>query len=155
MDSLHYVTKFVKDAWRKKEVVSALFLNIKRVFPSVVLERLVHDMRKRGVPKRYTNWIAHKVSGRRTTLKFNGYESEPVTLSKGIDQGCPLSGTVFQFYNSDLVDTTGSDSSEDAVAFIDDTLLLARGESLAATNQRVKDMITRKGGRLERSYTHQ
>ena len=61
MDSLHYVTKFVKDTWRRKEVVSALFLDIKSAFPSVVLEWLVHDMRKRGVLKRYTNWITHKV----------------------------------------------------------------------------------------------
>ena len=46
-DSLHYVTKFVKDAWRRKEMVSALFLDIRSVFPSVVLEWLVNDMRKR------------------------------------------------------------------------------------------------------------
>jgi len=51
----------VKDTWRRKEVVSALFLDIKSAFPSVVLEWLVHDMRKRGVLKRYTNWITHKV----------------------------------------------------------------------------------------------
>jgi len=44
-DSLHYVTKFTKDTWRKGEVVSALFLNIKSAFPSVRLKRLTHDMR--------------------------------------------------------------------------------------------------------------
>src|SRR5882724_12321903 len=60
MDSLHYVTKFVKDAWRRQEVVSALFLDIKSTFPSVMLEWLVHDMRNRGVPSQYTNWISRK-----------------------------------------------------------------------------------------------
>jgi len=155
MDSLHYITKFVKDAWRRKEVVSSLFLDIKGAFPSVVLDRLVHDMRKRGVLKQYTNWITHKVSGCHTTLKFDGYESEPVSLSKGIDQGCPLSGLAFQFYNLDLVDTTGLDSSEDTVVFMDDTLLLAWGKSLTAMNEQVKHMMTRKGSRLEWSHTHQ
>ena len=29
MNSLHYVTKYVKDTWRRKLVVSALFLDIK------------------------------------------------------------------------------------------------------------------------------
>src|SRR5882724_5781646 len=43
MDSLHYVMKFMKDAWRRKEVVSILFLDIRSIFPSVVLEWLVHD----------------------------------------------------------------------------------------------------------------
>ena len=45
-DSLHYITTFVKNAWRKKEVISALFLNIKGAFPNVVLSQLIHDMRK-------------------------------------------------------------------------------------------------------------
>ena len=44
-DSLHYVVKYVKDAWRKNKVLSALFLDVKSAFPSVVLERLTHDMR--------------------------------------------------------------------------------------------------------------
>ena len=39
MDTLHYVVKFVKDAWRRKEVVSALFPNIKSTFPSIVWTR--------------------------------------------------------------------------------------------------------------------
>jgi len=89
------VTKFVKDVWRKKEVVSALFIDIKSAFPSVVLDHLVHDMRNRGVPRQYTHWITCKVTGHHTTLKFDGYKSEPLPLSKGLDQGCPLSGIAF------------------------------------------------------------
>ena len=49
-DSLHYVTKIVKDTWRKREVVSALFLDIKSTFLSVILTQLIHNMRCRGVP---------------------------------------------------------------------------------------------------------
>jgi len=36
-DSLHFVTKFVKDAWRKREVVSTLFLDVKSVFLNMLL----------------------------------------------------------------------------------------------------------------------
>ena len=43
-DSLHYVTTFVKNAWRK-EVISTLFLDIKGAFPNVVLSQIIHDMR--------------------------------------------------------------------------------------------------------------
>jgi len=81
-------------------------------------------MRKRGVPREYTDWIARKVLGRRTTLKFDRFESEAFPLSKGLDQGCPLSGLAFQFYNADLVDVSVPGSGEDAVAFMDDMLLL-------------------------------
>src|SRR5882724_1027053 len=43
-DSLHFVTKYVKDAWRRGEVVSTLFLDIKSAFPRVLLNRLTHNM---------------------------------------------------------------------------------------------------------------
>ena len=56
----------------KAEVVSALFLDMKSAFPSIVLEQLVHDMRNGGVPSQYTNWISHKVTGHQTMLKFDG-----------------------------------------------------------------------------------
>ena len=91
-DSLHFIMKYVKDAWRRKEVVSALFLDIKSAFPSVALNWLIHDMRARGVPTQYTDWIAHKVCSHCTTLKLDGYTSLPLGLAKGLDQGCPLLG---------------------------------------------------------------
>ena len=95
-------------------------------------------MRKRGVLREYTNWIACKVSGCHTTLKFDRFELEVFLLSKGLNQGCLLLGLAFQFYNADLVDVSVPGSGEDAVAFMDDMLLLAHGESLNVTNERVK-----------------
>jgi len=60
MDSLHYVTKYMKDAWRRNVVVSALFLDVKSTFPSMVLEQLTHDMRQWGVPATYTDGLHKK-----------------------------------------------------------------------------------------------
>jgi len=57
--------KFVKGAWRK-EVVSALFLDIKNAFPSIILTQIIHNMRHRGVPAQYTDWLRQKVEGRCT-----------------------------------------------------------------------------------------
>jgi hypothetical protein len=56
-DSIHMLTKTVKDAWRKGQVVSSLFLDVKAAFPSVDINRLFHNMRKRGIPKEYTEWM--------------------------------------------------------------------------------------------------
>jgi len=41
----------VKDAWQKGLVASTLFLDIKGAFPSVDIDRLIHNMRKRGIPE--------------------------------------------------------------------------------------------------------
>ena len=92
-DSLHYVTKFIKDAWHKKEVVSALFLDIKSAFPNVVLSQLIHDMRCRGVPAQYTDWIREKVEGRCTMDSHwsnSHYQGESTK-----DSPCPESSSSF------------------------------------------------------------
>jgi len=81
-----------------------MFMDIKSAFPSVVLSQLTHDMRRSGVPEEDMNWIQRKVEGRCTCMTFDGYRSEARGLSSGIDQGCPLSGMPFQFYNADLLE---------------------------------------------------
>jgi len=90
-----------------------------------------------------------KVSGRWMTLKFDGHESEPLTMTKGIDQGCPLLGIIYQFYSSDLVDIHDADNGEDAIAFMDDTLLLVQAKMLVDSNAKVKQMMVRSGGSLD------
>ena len=37
--------------------MSILFLDITGAFPSVILERLIHNMHSRGILEEYTGWI--------------------------------------------------------------------------------------------------
>ena len=68
--SLHSMSKYIKDAWWRHEVVSTLFLDGKSAFPSVLLGCLLHDMRQRGVPAQYTEWIQCKVENRKISLRL-------------------------------------------------------------------------------------
>lgn len=102
-DALHLVVKFIKDAWRKQEVVSALFLDVKGPFPNVSTTRLIHNMRVKGVPVTYTTWLERKLADCCTTISFDDYTSPPFSVSDGCDQGCPLSVVLYLFYNADLV----------------------------------------------------
>jgi len=141
MDLLHYLTKYIKDMWRKNEVVSALFLDIKSAFPSIMLEHLLCDMRRRGVPPTYIDWIRCKTGGCTTSLVFNGFVSKPVVLHRGIDQGCPLSGILFQFYNADLIDIYNPKKDETAVMFMDDALILACAKTLTEASTKLVDIM--------------
>jgi hypothetical protein len=100
-DALLMVDKFVKDAWHDGDVVSALFLDVKGAFPSVHIERLTWDLRRKGVPDVITRWLTAKFTGRRTSMVFDGYRSKvPLAILAGLDQGCPLSGILYNFYNA-------------------------------------------------------
>ena len=102
----------------------------------------------------YTEWIRLKVTGRTTTLSFNRYVSEPITLLRGIYQGCLLSGILFQFYNVDLINICGPEGDETAVTFIDDSLILACSKMLSEGNKKIKRMMEQPGGRLDCSHSH-
>jgi len=150
MDSLHFITKYIKDAWRKGKVVSALFLDIKSAFPSMMLGQLLCNLRMRGILA--STWSgSNKNKSRTTTLSFNSYASESVTLLRGIDQGCLLSGI---FYNTDLIDICGLEDNKTAVTFIDDTLLLVHSKTLSEANGKVKSMMKWPDRGLEWVHSH-
>ena len=56
-DALHYMIGTAKDAWRRGKILGVLFLDIKGAFPSIILEWLIHNMHRRGIPQEYADWI--------------------------------------------------------------------------------------------------
>ncbi len=56
-DALHTLIYRIKDAWRKRQVVSVLFLDIEGAFPNAVNERLEHNLKMRKVPERLVKFI--------------------------------------------------------------------------------------------------
>jgi hypothetical protein len=60
-DSIHMLTKTTKDTWHKGQVTSTLFLDVKGAFPSVDVNRLIHNMRKRGIPQEYMEWMERRL----------------------------------------------------------------------------------------------
>lgn len=89
-DAVLYGLQRIKDAARKGQVTSVLFLDISQAFPSVSHARLLHNLRKRAVPDAIVNWIASFLTDRTTTLKFDDYTSELRHASVGVPQGSPL-----------------------------------------------------------------
>jgi len=147
-DALHYVVVAAKNAWQRGNMLGALFLNIKGAFPSVILERLVHNMHCRGVPREYTDLIRRKVENRSTIMALDDYTMPAMVIPRGLDQGCPLSGIAYQFYNADLIKIPDKKSGEDCIGFIDDTTITAEGRDLEEAFKKLGDTIARLGGAL-------
>jgi ribonuclease HI/exonuclease III len=152
-DAMHLLTLKIKSAWRAGEVISALFLDIEGAFPNAVPEKLVHNLKKRKVPNKIVNFVNSMLRDRVTTLKFDGHSSDPIPLDNGIGQGDPLSMALYQYYNADLLEIPES-KDEDAMAYVDDTLLLASGKNFEETHRKLADMMDRKGGVAEWSTDH-
>ena len=99
------------------------------------------------------NFIRGMLSDRHTALKFDGYTSDPIEIDNGIGKGDPLSMVMYQFYNADLLDIP-RDKSEGAIAYVDDTLLIATAECFEEAHDKLTDMMGRAGGVTDWSKTH-
>jgi len=130
-----------------------LFLDIKGAFPNTILERLVHNLRKRRIPSKYTKFISNMLHGRVTTLKFNGYTSAPIHIDNSISQGDPLSMALYQYYNADLLNIP-SNKDKDVMAFVDDSFMLAIADTFEEAHEILADMMGREGGVAEWTTTH-
>jgi len=91
--------------------------------------------------------------GRVTTLKFDGYMSAPICIENGISQGDPLSMALYQYYNTDLLEIP-SNKDKDAMAFMDDSFMLAIADTFKEAHKTLADMMGREGSVAEWTITH-
>jgi ribonuclease HI len=123
-DATLFLVQRIKNAWRRGRVVSVVFMDIAQAFPSVNHERLLHNLRKRGVPGNLVNWVSSFLTDRFTHLKFDDFTSALLSASMGIPQGSPLSPILYLFYSSDLLEILDPAARDRFVAgYIDDTML--------------------------------
>jgi ribonuclease HI len=153
-DAMQVITSFIKDAWRKGDVVAGLFLDVKGAFPSASPARLAHNMRMKGIPEPIVAWTERKLDGRRTKLKIDDFTSEWFDINHGIDQGCPLSCIYYLLYNSGAVELADPDNQELASGFVDDIALLARAKTLGEANTKLESMMERPGGMRQWAAEH-
>jgi len=135
------LTKTAKDAWHKGQVVSALFLDIKGAFPSVDIDRLIHNMRKRGIPKEYTEWMKWCLGNIHTMLSFDNYQTAAFIVTNGLDQGDPYSGICYLLYNADLLKIPVPKIGKQILLFVDDALVTVIGKDFAETHKKLRSIM--------------
>jgi hypothetical protein len=134
-------------------VVSILYLDIEGAFPNMVTNRLLHNMRKRRVPKAYVKFGENLLMGRRTELKFENYTSDWFELDNCIGQGDPLLMILYLFYNADLLDIAKG-KKEKTLGYIDNNTLLAIGETFMDMHRTLGRMMERRSGGFAWSKSH-
>ena len=140
----------MRNAWRKGQVVSALFLDIQAAFPNMQRDMLLANMRARNLAEEYCDFIDMILTQRQIQLKFDDHTSTLFSPANGCCQGCPLSMLLYAIYNAPLIRVATNDNpSERIVGFVDDTTLLASGKNFEETHQTLKDMMERRNGVLE------
>ena len=136
--ALHLIVEDIHEAWRKGKVVSMLLLDVEAAFPNVIGERLVENLRGKGIPPKMLHWIqSFLLDERQTTMKFDNQTTQPMKVRTGIPQGSPISPILFLFYNSGILEKTQEladsatiiNGSPNATGYIDDIGLSVSGDT--------------------------
>lgn len=142
---LELLVSQIHAAWagqgQDKGIASILSLDMSGAFNHVVLQRLVHILKSKGLPESLVGWISSFMQQRTATLWFENQESQKFNIEAGIPQGSPLSPILFLFYNSGLVEACNSlYYCAFGLGFVDDVNILAYGKSTQETTQTLQKL---------------
>ncbi|GAA6026427.1 hypothetical protein JCM10207_004470, partial [Rhodosporidiobolus poonsookiae] len=141
----------IKRQWRHGNVVVGMALDVAQAFPSVRMERLVRNLKEKGLPGEVGRYVEAFMMGRSCWLRVDGKDGDEVEWGSGPPQGSPLSPFLFLFYNAGVVEACASAPSA-GCGWIDDLNLLAWGRTVEAA----VSMLQARTPALEKwSETHQ
>ena len=139
-DSLLYLVHRIKAAWRKRKVVTMVFLDIANAFPNVVTECLLRNMQRLGYPSEIVSFFKALLTDHSTRLKFDDFISAIIHIDNGIGQGEPGSMILYLIYSADLV-LIPQGLDEDGGAYVDDNFILAIGDTYEDCDTKINRMM--------------
>ena len=82
--------------------VYAVYVDFKKAFDSVCRQALLYKIAKLGITGKYFNVLKNMYTNSIAHIKLMGHLSEQFKISKGTEQGHPLSPELFKIFLSDL-----------------------------------------------------
>ncbi|RVE51902.1 hypothetical protein evm_003522 [Chilo suppressalis] len=133
--NLSILTTDIRIAFKKKEYVVGLFLDIASAYDNVLLPVLRHKLQQLSVPVKLTRFILNAISCRTIEIRYQGISLPPRMLWKGLPQGSPLSPLLYNVYTYDLEKTV--DSFCQVLQYADDVALYTRCKSIPEASTRL------------------
>ncbi len=125
--ALQLITNKIHTIWgaNRARVASLLSLDISGAFPNVSHARLIHNLRKRRIPREITNWVSDFLQNRETEIRLGDFTLESSRVFTGIPQGSRISPILYLFYNADLLEICENITLRtSATGFVDDINIL-------------------------------
>jgi hypothetical protein len=94
----------IETSKRRKNITSALFIDVKGACDNVSKACLLQTMAKFGLPQEIINWTNNFMTDRFTKLSCDGQSDSLIAISTGIPQGSPVHPILFLIYLRPLFD---------------------------------------------------
>ncbi|KAH9263854.1 hypothetical protein BASA83_012699, partial [Batrachochytrium salamandrivorans] len=128
------------------------FIDISKAFDTVPIHALLFKLRCIGIPAITMNFLSALYSTSNARIRSGSLLSDPFPVQRGVRQGCPLSGLLFNVFINDVLDGVAPISvpglSQEhhprGLMFADDIAIIAPShESLCTSMGTIADWATR------------
>ena len=109
---------------KKGETVTIVtYFDYAKAYDKVCQDGLLHKMQNMNIPWRFTKYVRHFLSGRKTYVDVNGTRSTSFRLDEGLPQGSSISPLLFLIFINDIdvdldVDTCTSLFADDTATWV-------------------------------------
>ena len=95
IDNTVHLLRDLVDLINKDDEGALIFLDQEKAFDRVEHEFLFATMKAFGIGNSFIDWLKVLYSNATTTIKVNGFHTNPIPLTRGLRQGCPLSPSLY------------------------------------------------------------
>jgi ribonuclease HI len=140
IDAVACLIQSTHEAWRQKQLMGALFMDVKGAFDHVNPGKLVARMIELGLDGDLVRWVQSFLTDRQVQLNIDNMQCPAQDINSGVPQGSPVSPILFLIYLSGVFDVI-----ERAVpgvrplSFADDIALLVPGCSVQEVCSKLQD----------------
>lgn len=134
IDQIHRITDVIEKAFEKKEICSAVFLDVAQAFDKVWHEGLIFKL-NRFLPRSYVQLLSSYLSDRVFRVRVENEYSSLKDIKAGVPQGSILGPILYLIYTSDLPVM----ENVKVATFADDTSLMATGRNIEESTSKLQE----------------
>jgi hypothetical protein len=144
IDAVAVLINRTQEAWKRKEIVAVLLMDVKGAFDHVSRGRLLARMVAMRIESNLVRWVDSFLQNRRIRMVIDGCELEEREVRTGIPQGSPVSPILFAIYLSGVFSAVESSVPyTQALSFADDVAWMVRGKDVGDVTAKLEQCAAR------------
>lgn len=140
-DSIALLTTYIQTAFNQEETVIAVMLDIKAAYDNVRIDLLYDQLIEAKIPTKSCQLIYKMISERKLyTRDDENNIIGPLTATKGLTQGSPLSPLLFNVYIREIFEIVPE--GVQMIGYADDLIVFCKGKNVIQMTQKINQVLS-------------